>query len=144
MAGSPTRNSDGGGSGQTRLFPAVVVHGLADAQAALAAGDPVTLLSSPGAALFAGCLWWRDLVACARASHPATPTIDILDCADGSGQAMAALRIGLCRLVLWPEAPGRDAVVAIATAQGGFVLEHAPPSRMSDQPSPRGRRVMGS
>jgi hypothetical protein len=48
------------------IHPAVIVHGLSDARAALRPGWPVTLLSAPGAALFAGCLWWRELVAAAR------------------------------------------------------------------------------
>jgi hypothetical protein len=52
--------------------------------------------------------------------------MDILDCTDGTGHALAALRIGLSRLVLWPDAPGRDAVVAIAESLGGFVLAEAP------------------
>jgi hypothetical protein len=108
--------------------PAVIVHGLTDACAALAPGLPVTLLSAPGAALYAGCGWWQALVAVAVARHPATPVTDILDCADASGQAMAALRIGLNRLVLWPDAPGRAAVAAIATAAGGFLLESPPPA----------------
>lgn len=139
------------------LYPAVIVHGLADAVAALAQSEaaqaeaaqsgvaragvakpeaaqshaagprPVTLLSAPGAALYAGCGWWRALVEAARASHPHVPCIDILDCADATGHALAALRIGLTRLVLWPGAPGRDAVVAIAESLGGFVLPAAPP-----------------
>lgn len=109
------------------LYPAVVVHSLADAQRALSAGRSVTLLSAPGAGLYAGCGWWRALVAAARAGHPDVPCTDILDCADGSGQALAALRIGVTRLVLWPEAPGRDAVVAIAESRGGFVLASRPP-----------------
>jgi hypothetical protein len=108
------------------LFPAVVVHCLGDAVAALEKGEPVTLLSAQGAALYAGCGWWKALVEQARAAHPAVACIDILDCADGTGQAMAALRIGLTRLVLWPEAPGRDAVAAIAGSSGGFVLAAAP------------------
>jgi hypothetical protein len=114
-------------NGGMTQYPAVIVHGLGDAVAALAAGVPVTLLSAPGAALYAGCGWWRAVVDAARAAHPDVPCIDILDCADGTGQALAALRIGLSRLVLWPEAPAREAVVAIAKAQGGFVLEAAPP-----------------
>jgi hypothetical protein len=108
------------------LYPATIVHGLSDAVAALEKGRPVTLLSAPGAALNAGCGWWFALIEAARALHPDVECIDILDCADGSGQAMAALRIGLTRLVLWPDAPGRDAVVAIAESLGGFVLAAAP------------------
>jgi hypothetical protein len=103
------------------------VHSLADACAALARGVPVTLVSAPGAALHAGCGWWRAVVEQARADHPNTACVDILDCADGTGQALAALRIGVTRLVLWPSAPGREAAVAIAEANGGFVLAEAPP-----------------
>ena len=112
------------------VYPVVIVHGLPDAVAALslgaAKGHGVTLLSAPGAALYAGCGWWLALTAAARAAHPDVPCGDILDCADGTGHALAALRIGLTRLVLWPEAPGRDSVVRIAEAAGGFVLATAP------------------
>jgi hypothetical protein len=109
------------------LYPAVVVHDLAGALAALARGVPVTLLSAPGAGVYAGCGWWRALVAAARAAHPDVPCIDILDCADATGQALAALRIGVTRLVLWPEAPGHAAAEAIAATLGGFLLS-APPA----------------
>jgi hypothetical protein len=108
------------------IHPAVIVHGVTDAEAALAPGLPVTLLSAPGAAVFAGCLWWREIVALARATYEHTEAIDILDCADASGAAMGALRSGVCRLVLWPDAPGWDGVAAIAERQGGFVLPCAP------------------
>ena len=82
------------------IYPAVVVHGLPDAVAALARsaaeGRPVTLLSAPGAALYAGCGWWKALIDAAREAHPNVPCMDILDCADGTGQALAAAhdRIG--------------------------------------------------
>jgi hypothetical protein len=108
------------------VYPAVIVHGLADARTALAPGLPVTLLSAPGAALFAGCLWWRAMVARARAACPEVEAMDILDCADASGLAMGALRSGVCRLVLWPRAPGWSGVSAIAERQGGFVLTRPP------------------
>jgi hypothetical protein len=108
------------------VHPAVIVHGVAHAEAALAPGLPVTLLSAPGAAGFAGCLWWRQIVVLARATHERTEVIDILDCADASGSAMGALRSGVCRLVLWRTASGWDGVAAIAERQGGFVLPQAP------------------
>ena len=50
-------------------------------------GVPVTLLSAPGAALFAGCGWWRALVEQARAEFADVAIDDILDCADASGLA---------------------------------------------------------
>ncbi len=117
------------------LYPAVIVHGLDDAVAALARGRAVTLLSAPGAALHAGCGWWRALVEAARARHPDVPCLDVLDCADGTGAALAALRIDVTRLVLWPGAPGRDAVVAIAESKGGFVLAAPPPADPAAKPS---------
>jgi hypothetical protein len=108
------------------VYPAVIVHGVEDAKVALAPGLPVTLLSAPGAAMFAGCLWWREIIVLACASRQHTEVIDILDCADASGMAMGALRSGVRRLVLWPHAPGWGAVAAIAEGQGGFVLTQAP------------------
>src|SRR6185312_14818194 len=100
------------------LHPAVVVHGLADAEMALAVGRPVTLLSAEGAALYAGCLWWREMVARARAAYPRVPVIDVLDCADARGRALAAIRIGQRILILAPSVPAFPAVAAIAAARG--------------------------
>jgi hypothetical protein len=108
------------------LPPAVRIHSLAEARAALSGGVPIRLVSAEGAALHAGSGWWRALIELARADFPGVPCIDILDCADGTGQALAALRIGVTNLVLWSNAPGRAAVVAIAHERGGFVLEVAP------------------
>jgi hypothetical protein len=108
--------------------PAVIIHSLADARSALQIGAPVTLLSAPGAALYAGCGWWRAMVQRARAEFPHVPMTDILDCADASGQALAAVRIGQHMLVLTPDAPGWDAVAAIAAQQGGTVLSARPPA----------------
>ncbi|HEY4041300.1 MAG TPA: hypothetical protein VGM32_05575 [Rhodopila sp.] len=108
------------------IHPAVIVHGLADAKAALSFGAPVTLLSAPGAAAFAGCLWWREVVESARADFPGTEAMDILDCADASGLALGALRNGVMQLVLWPEAPGWARVAAVAGRQGGLLLPGAP------------------
>ena len=98
--------------------PAIVVHGADDVDRACAPGLPVTLLSAPGAALYAGCGWWRALVDQARARHPGLIAADILDCADAPGLALAALRIGQAALVLDPACPGFPAVAAIAAARG--------------------------
>jgi hypothetical protein len=109
-------------------YPAVVGHGLADARSVLARGAPVTLISAPGAALYAGCLWWRQMVAHARRQYPSTPAIDVLDCADGSGQALAALRIGQQFIVLAADAPGWHEVAVIAAERGGAVWATRPPA----------------
>jgi hypothetical protein len=110
--------------------PAVIVNGLDDAVAALraASGAPVTLLSAPGAALFAGCLWWREVVRQAHEIVPGGAVTDVLDCADASGLALSALRLGLRAIVLYDQAPGRAAILAIATSRGARVLPAAPPA----------------
>jgi hypothetical protein len=110
------------------LYPAVVVHGLAQARSALRPALPVTLLSAPGAALFAGCLWWRALVGQARAEFPAAVLADVLDCADAPGQAMAAMRVGQRALVLDPACPAFAAVVSAAASLGAAVLVCRPPA----------------
>lgn len=108
------------------LPPAVMVHGLAQAQAALAPGRPVTLLSAPGAAIYAGVGWWRELVAQAAGGNPPPP--DILDCADAPGRALEALRHGQ-RLLILRAAPALFADIAERAArQGATVLAAAPPS----------------
>jgi hypothetical protein len=110
------------------LHPAVVVHGPGDVRTALRPGRPVTLLSAPAAALFAGCLWWRGLITLARAEFPAASLDDVLDCADAPGQAMAALRVGQLCLVLDPACPAFPAVAAAAAALGAAVLAARPPA----------------
>lgn len=111
------------------LPPAVIVHGLAHARSALAPGRPVTLLSAPGAALYAGCLWWRALIEEATAGRPDPSVIDVLDCADASGRALAAIRAGQRGLCLCPTAPGFATIGAIA-AERGLLLLAAPPAAL--------------
>lgn len=108
--------------------PAVMVHGIEDARIALAPGLPVTLLSRPGAALYAGCGFWRALIGLCRAEYPDARAPDILDCADASGYAVAALRIGQQALVLAPDTLGRVAVAAIAAETGADLLAGCPPA----------------
>jgi hypothetical protein len=110
------------------LHPAVVVHGLDHARAALRPGRAITLLSAPGAARFAGCLWWRGLIGQARAEFPGVPATDVLDCADSPGSAMAALRVGQGCLVLDPACPAFAAVAAAAATLGAVVLPTRPPA----------------
>ncbi len=110
------------------LPPAVIVHGLAYALAALAPGRPVTLLSAPGAACYAGAGFWRALVTEARGAHPATPCVDLLDCADAPGRALEALAIGQKGLILLEGTPGFAAVAGAASTCGARLLAAAPPA----------------
>ncbi len=106
-----------------QLPPAIVIHGLPHARAALALGRPVTLLSAPGAALYAGCGWWRALVAAALAGRDGVP--DILDCGDAPGRALEALSVG-CRLLVLQPGPAFNDVAERAARGGARVLAARP------------------
>lgn len=80
-------------------LPAIVVHSLAHATAALGAAVelrvPVTLISAPSAAGYAGPGWFRAVVEQACAAHPKVQVTAVLDCGDMAGHALAALREGV-------------------------------------------------
>lgn len=109
-------------------MPAVTVHGLMEADAALAAAGPagVLLLSAPGAAGFAGPDWFLALAAEAARRHPGVPCAAVLDCADAPGTALAALRAGARRIVLDGACPAFGAVAAAAAETGASVLPARP------------------
>lgn len=83
---------------QTPGPPAIVIHDLEDARAALAAaaalGRPVSLVSAAGAAGYAGAAWFLLVVARAAADHPQAEWTAVLDCADHPGHVLSALRQG--------------------------------------------------
>ena len=103
--------------------PAVIIHGLAHARAAVAPGLPVTLLSAPGAGVYAGAGWWRAII---TAVAPGTP--DILDCGRAAGRALEALRAGQKTLILRAPAPIFEEVGVAALGCGATLLGEAPPS----------------
>ena len=103
--------------------PAVVVHGLPHLRAAMAPGRPVMLLSGPGAAIYAGCGWWRALMALGAGANP-----DLLDCGDAPGRAMEALRVGCQRLILDPAVPAWPLVAGRAAAVGAVLFAARPPA----------------
>lgn len=107
-------------------YRAIVVHGCAQAQDALRPGIAVALLSAVGAASLGGPAWWRGLVEAARETHPDTDFIDILDCADAPGFAMAALRLGQKHLILWDQCPAFHAVQSAAATIGAVVHSKRP------------------
>jgi hypothetical protein len=114
--------------------PAVTIHGLEQARTVLLEARPVLLLSAPGAASHAGCGWWQALIERARAEFPQADLIDVLDCADAPGRAMAALRVGLRTLVLDAACPAFPAVRAAAATLGATVLASRPESLDLAQP----------
>lgn len=117
----------------TTLAPAVIIHGLADARAALALRRPLTLLSAPGAASYAGCGWWRAVVSAATVEHPGAAPPDVLDCAGAPGRALEALGMG-CRLLVLHPCPAWAGIAARADAQGSTLLDRPPVALDLGQP----------
>ncbi len=107
---------------------AVIVHGIDQVRQALAPGQPVVLLSGLGAALYAGSFWWRGMMAIGRAEYPATPMVDILDCAGAPGRALEALRAGQTAIRLDASVPAWPRVCAIADGLGARVFAQRPPA----------------
>jgi len=111
---------------------AVIVHGLDDARAALAAaaaaGRGVTLLSAPGAAGYAGVAWWRGLIALARAAVPDAGAEDVLDCDDLAGIAVEALHAGCPAIVFRGPHLQAGQLAALASVCGARLLASAPPA----------------
>lgn len=108
--------------------PVIIVHGLPHIRAALAPARPVTLLSAPGAALYAGCGWWAALLTAAAFTGPA-----FLDCADAPGRAWEGLKLGLPGIILAP-CPSWAQVAAFAAAQNAALLAAPPPALDLGQP----------
>ena len=109
---------------------AIRIHGLDDALAALEAaealGCPALLVSAPGAAGSVGALWFREVVAAARARYPGVAVTALLDCADQPGDALGALRAGIADIGLDASAETLARMRDIATALGGRVHGHLP------------------
>ena len=116
--------------------PAVVVHGLQHLTQATAPGLPVLLLSGPGAATYAGCGWWRALMALGAGDNP-----DMLDCGDAPGRAMEALRAGCRLLLLDPSVPAWALVASRAAAAGAVLLADRPAALDLAQPGALRRLV---
>ena len=114
--------------------PAIVVHSLAHAvaalQAAAEAGEPVLLLSAVDAGLSAGAGWWREVVAAARDSVPAARAGALLDCGDDAGAAQAALREGVEAIVFSGRDEVRERLADIARGRGSRVHRERPPAAL--------------
>ncbi len=109
---------------------AIVIHGIEDARSAAEAarrlGSPLTLISAPGAAAYAGPLWFLAIVDEARAAAPGISIAGILDCADHQGHAMAALRAGVAAIVFTGDDAIAGKLTALAEAAGATVLRQRP------------------
>ncbi len=105
---------------------AVVVHGLAHALAAVEAAArlsvPVTLVSAPDAAGYAGAAWFLAVVRRASAARPQVAVSTVLDCGDAPGLVLGALREG-CRRVRFTGPAATAARLGDIAAQLGATVE---------------------
>jgi len=103
--------------------PAVIIHGLNDVNRVMALGQPVLLLSGPGAGLYGGCLWWLELLRAAEFSGPS-----LLDCGDAPGRAVEAVRLGVPGIILTCEPALFEAVEELAAIRGAVLAAARPPA----------------
>jgi fructose/tagatose bisphosphate aldolase len=105
---------------------AIVIHDLEHARAALAAaaafGRPVTLVSAPGAAGYAGAAWFLKVVERAAAEHPTARWEAVLDCADHPGHVLSALRQGAAAVRFTGTKATAAKLAAIAERTGAKVV----------------------
>jgi hypothetical protein len=101
------------------------------ARTAAELGLAVTIASPPGAALFAGPVWFKALADAARKRLPRGASVTfMLDCADSPGAALAAIRAKVEAISFRGNAKARAGIVAIAKRAGVAVME--PPSDAFD------------
>lgn len=112
---------------------AIVIHSLEHARAALAAAaerrTPVTVLSAPRAAAYAGAAWFRKVMDQAMADHPDLPegrVTAVLDCGDAPGLALGALRQGVKAVRFAGAAGSAGKIAAIAAERGAVLIEDDP------------------
>ena len=112
--------------------PAITVHWLAQAEAALsaaaAAGRPVTLLSAPLAVFSIGPLYFREMVRLARERVPQAESLAVLDCGGAAGRALEALHGGVEAVVFTGSGPACHALAEIAAKSGARLLLRRPES----------------
>jgi fructose/tagatose bisphosphate aldolase len=97
-------------------------------RAAKAAGQPVRLISAPGASAYLGAGWFASALAQARAETGGDPAAAWLDCGDRAGDALAALREGAAGVVFTGAAETARRLAAIAEARGAALLTRRPAS----------------
>jgi hypothetical protein len=112
-----------------RATRAVMVRNVADAltacRAAAAARSIVTLISPPGAGLFAGPVWFKALTAITRRESGAGPgdARFVLDCADAPGAVLAAIRARVEACAFSGNAKARARLAAIAERVGVALVD---------------------
>ena len=110
--------------------PAIVVHDLDQAigalRAAAAAGVPVTLWSTPGAASYAGLGFLRAVFEQAREAVPEADHDAVVDCRGSAVLAHEALSRGFAHVAFTGRGAMRKTLQAIADEQGVPLITTGP------------------
>ena len=110
--------------------PVIVIHSLAHAVAALSAaaeaGRTIIVASAPGAGIYGGPGWWRELLTAARDAVPTARVITLLDCDDDPSAAQAAIRAGIEAIVLTGRADVAERVADVAGQRGTRLFTNRP------------------
>jgi len=126
----PSRAQPKARPAQRELRPAVVIHSLSHAEAALAAaaeaGAALELWSAEGAAASAGAGWFKAVIEAARRARPEASFLAVLDCADMPGFALGALRIGIEAVAFAGPARVVAKLADIAEKEGCRLLRRRP------------------
>jgi hypothetical protein len=109
----------------------IIIHSLEEAEAACrAASDmplPLLLLvSGPGAGLYAGAGWFREVVRLAGLPYPDLPVTAVLDCADQAGIAAEALSSGIGGVIFSGHPEAAEKLRAIAVQTGAALYTDLP------------------
>ena len=112
--------------------PAIIVHDLAGAIAALKAaadlGTAVVLRSAPGAVTYLGARLFLEIVAQARLAVPGASAMAVVDCGADAGHALSAMRHGATRIRVDLPVAARARLAAFAAARGAAIDDDAAPA----------------
>jgi hypothetical protein len=128
--GAHLRRGAGGLTEYPLRHPAIVVHSLTHAVAALTAATEracaIALLSAPDAGIYAGPGWFKALIDAARDTVPAAEFTAIIDCGDDAGAVLGATRAGIETVIFVGRPDVAERLAAIASAAGSHLLTRRP------------------
>ena len=100
-----------------------IIHNLSEAKEAILQNPQIDQCSPPAAVEYAGVLWWRCLIALARA-QTGWQGRGFLDCGDNAAWAVEALHAGVHDLMFDPRSPAWADLANLVQMAGGSLLSN--------------------
>lgn len=104
----------------------VIIHSLDQGRIVAATASelkvPVVLATAPGAAAYLGPLWLEGVARRLADEYSAAEITTLLDCGDGAGHVLAALRAGCRRVRFTGRRKTADKLMDIAQQRGAEVI----------------------